>query len=471
MVNIPAEILQTIFLELCSPTTTFPLREGEPRLVVAHVCAWWRAIALSTPTLWANLSIHVRGFRLQLAPPLLGPIRAWISRSAQSTLSFNFHDSMRDSEMVIDFVFPIIHRCSFLNLQLNTMSLNRLLTLPPNSLYALQSIALLVGENTRVADPTPFATAFQSCPELRTFALTTLDFGQLQRHPENLKIADFNVPWHQLTTLHLYSPSISAYECLDIIHKCASLQECCIYISFMGDLTLQRIIDLSRHPVALSFLHTLRIVFPYLESESFMFLRALHLPRLRKFRPELFKSPDWIVRAAPWSLSMLQSVPYEALQELDLSEFPVFDNLSEMLAQTPNLTALWLNDYSHQYPGIMRALGEGTIAPHLITLHFGLVESSDFVFDILEARVAATRANNDITAFTDVTTLDRSNNPTMINEPRLLALTETGMQVRFGCGIRRFVGGFHGPPSPNINVIPLSMWDPGTMGQARAFSV
>ncbi|KAF8879602.1 hypothetical protein BD779DRAFT_1147305 [Infundibulicybe gibba] len=179
MEDIPVEIIQMIFLKLCSPSTRFPLRRKERRLVVTHICSQWRAIALSTPTLWASFSIYVWSSRLP--PQRLDPIRAWISRSSQSTLSFKFYGPTWDPEMVTNLVFPVIHRCSLLKLRLNTTTLNRLLTFPPNSLCSLQSISLSVEENAR--DPTPIATVFQSCPKLHKFSLTTFIF------PKHLKIA------------------------------------------------------------------------------------------------------------------------------------------------------------------------------------------------------------------------------------------------------------------------------------------
>ncbi|KAF8879611.1 hypothetical protein BD779DRAFT_1676328 [Infundibulicybe gibba] len=387
MANLPVEIIQVIFIKLCSPRTTFPLRRGEPRLVVTRICSQWRAVALSTPTLWADFLIQIWG-----SPPYrLDAIHAWVSRSAQSTLSIEFRNPAENfiSEIVADFVFPVIHRCSFLSLQLNTATLSQLLTLPPNSLCVLRSITFFFEENARVADPAPFATAFQSCRELHTFRLVAFAIEHSQRHPDNINIADFNVPWHQLTTLQLESPSIFADECLDIIRRCTSLQECRIFISAMDNLALQRIIKSSRHPVVLPFLHTLCIRFG---GGDFMFLHALRLPGLRNFRPRFFDLQEWTMRHESWSRSVLQSVSCDALQELNLSDFPVYDSHSETLARMYNLTTLWLNGRSHQYPGIMRALGEGTIAPHLTTLHLGYVQSSDFLLDTLEARVAAARA-------------------------------------------------------------------------------
>ncbi|KAF8884607.1 hypothetical protein BD779DRAFT_766129 [Infundibulicybe gibba] len=130
MENLPVEITRIIFIELCPPPTTFPLHEDEPRLLVTHVCSRWRSIALSTPTLWASYYIEFVTF---CPAPQSEPIRAWISRTAQSLLSFTFYGSAFEvSPIVSDLVLPIIHRCSLLAFSLNIVTLNRLLTLPPS---------------------------------------------------------------------------------------------------------------------------------------------------------------------------------------------------------------------------------------------------------------------------------------------------------------------------------------------------
>ncbi|KAF8880966.1 hypothetical protein BD779DRAFT_1033663 [Infundibulicybe gibba] len=209
MEDLPIEIMHKIFLELCSPRTTFPLRRDEPRLSITHTCSRWRAIALSTPTLWADFYICSHWVESALYPDA---IRAWISRAAQFTLSFKSRIPATYLEMfpAIDkVVFPAIHRCSSLNLHLNIATMHRLLTLPPYSLYALQSLTILIRDQALVVDPTPFATAFKSCPQLWIFELTTYGYPP-EYQPEYLRLANFNIPWHQLAVLKLDSPSIPA---------------------------------------------------------------------------------------------------------------------------------------------------------------------------------------------------------------------------------------------------------------------
>ncbi|KAF8871416.1 hypothetical protein BD779DRAFT_473306 [Infundibulicybe gibba] len=130
--SMPIEIIRIIFLQLCSPETMFPPYPSEPRLVVTHVCSQWHAIAFSIPTLWNNFDIHVHACDVDwvLRP---GPtcawisrtICAWISRTARSTLSFDIRGPAEISSMIVDLVFPIIHRCAFLDLQLDVATLGR----------------------------------------------------------------------------------------------------------------------------------------------------------------------------------------------------------------------------------------------------------------------------------------------------------------------------------------------------------
>ncbi|KAF8880950.1 hypothetical protein BD779DRAFT_1802778 [Infundibulicybe gibba] len=137
--------------------------------------------------------------------------------------------------------------------------------------------------------------------------------------------------------------------------------------------------------------------------------------------------------AAPWPLSGVQSVLCDTIKELDLSGFKFPPSLPETLALVPNLETLWLGGDSHKYPTrrIMHALGEGTLAPRLTALHLETVEIFDFLFDIIEARIAAAHASRGVTAFIDVTALlDRGGNPP--NEARLMMLTEAGVQIQIG---------------------------------------
>ncbi|KAF8880952.1 hypothetical protein BD779DRAFT_1033520 [Infundibulicybe gibba] len=423
MEDLPVEIIRAIFLQLCSQPAIFPLgSQDEPRLLVTQVCSQWRTIALSTPDLWADYYIY---FLQSDSLPQSGPIRAWISRAAQSPLSLTLRGSDRyfdTSPVIIDLVFPLIHRCSFLDLHLNTAMLDQLLALPPSSFHALQSATFIIEDmSQRAAGPTLFSTALETCTQLHTFSFKTIG----HRYPENF-IANFNVPWHQLTTLRLHSSSILAHKCLDILRQCTSLRECSVFISYINDFVLQRIVEHSRHPIVLPLLHTLCVKFLDRENRNCHFLwHALYLPCLRKFQPMGSQ-----YEFALWSLPNFQSVLCDTIEELDLSKFKFPECLPETLALVPNVKILWLGDISHKYPGAMRALGEGTLSPHLTTLYLRSVENFDFLFDIMEMRIAAARADRGISVFVKITVLNRGIDP--LDKDRLRGLAEAGVRIQFG---------------------------------------
>ncbi|KAF8880320.1 hypothetical protein BD779DRAFT_1763202, partial [Infundibulicybe gibba] len=274
--------------------------------------------------------------------------------------------------------------------------LNRLLALPPNSLCALRTIRIRV-EDGPCSRPNPRC----HCVSVMRRTPRVLIIPEVPRGLHRYRI--LRRAWQQLTTLLLYSRLIPAHECLNVVRQCTSLQKCYIFIPPVGNRVLRRIVEFSRHPVVLPSLHTLQIKFSDSGHNNFMSLHALRLPCLRIFQPVL---GTWAYFAS-WSLSVLQPALCDTIQELDLSVFLIPDALSETLTQIPNLKILRLNNSSHEYPSIMRGLGEGTIAPLLTTLYISFVtESANSLFDVLEARVAAARANRDITAFTNVTIID-----------------------------------------------------------------
>ncbi|KAF8880961.1 hypothetical protein BD779DRAFT_1547188 [Infundibulicybe gibba] len=114
MMDLPLEIIEIIFLKLCSSKTVFPLQRDEPRFLITQICSQWRTIALAIPSLWANIRISLD------STPLFDPVHVWISRSAQSPLSFGIRNLNYGSYSLLtkidDLVFSVIQRCASLNL-------------------------------------------------------------------------------------------------------------------------------------------------------------------------------------------------------------------------------------------------------------------------------------------------------------------------------------------------------------------
>lgn len=93
MESLPTETVMGIFSHCCSER--YPLHASIP-LRLSHVCAAWRALALSMPTLWASFSINIGDDDL---------LHLHLERSAQCPLSFDANFSMQNpSPAALDLV-------------------------------------------------------------------------------------------------------------------------------------------------------------------------------------------------------------------------------------------------------------------------------------------------------------------------------------------------------------------------------
>ncbi|KAF8880982.1 hypothetical protein BD779DRAFT_1547212 [Infundibulicybe gibba] len=388
--NLPPEIIEKIFLELCSSKNVFRLQD-DPRLLVTWVCSRWRAIALAMPNLWANIRIPLNSL------PPHNYIRAWVSRSAQSPLSVGFHGLARhnmSSANMFDHIVPAIQRCVSLKLCLDEATLNRLFTLPPGSLCALQNISISPAPNQYgdVAKFHPYyrVTAFQQCPQLRqvsfAFAARAVD------------LAAFNLPWHQLTQLNISSCLLHEYECLKVLRH-----------------DLHRLQALSTRPIVVPSLHTLHLRLNDPAGYSIHFVHALHLPCLRSFR-----SLSLVSRVR----SKFEPLLSETMRHLDLAR--ATEDLPAALELVPNLETLKLRDDRLTNLEVLWALGRGA-APCLETLWLSAVQPH-YLFDMLEARLVAARADSGI-AIPNVSAADLSVGD--MNTARLAALRAAGVQVVF----------------------------------------
>ncbi|KAF8880984.1 hypothetical protein BD779DRAFT_1547217 [Infundibulicybe gibba] len=401
MMNLPPEIIQTIFLELCLPETISLLRE-DPRLLVTQVCSQWRAIAISMHTLWANIRIPTH------LPLPHDQVRTWISRSAQSPLSVEFYgpfDYHTPPSDILEVIISAIWRCASLKLCVEELALERLLTLPSGTLRNLRHLSIKYTPSHRHRLILPRTTTFQQCPQLRRMTLA--------REGGGIDPAGFNLPWQQLTHLDMGSYLLYDYECLNILHQCTALQECSGFTLPSRD--LQRVRAFSTRPlIVLPSLHTLRLALGDIEDHSIYFFRALRLPLLHSLR---------ILRSLPHEmLPMFQHLLSETIRHLDLAWATA--DLPAALGLVPNLETLKLYDTRLK---VLRALGGGTVVPRLITLELNDEVDSRDLFDMLEARAAAARADSGVTMFNHVSAIYSGHRG--VDTARLAALRAAGVQL------------------------------------------
>ncbi|KAF8880953.1 hypothetical protein BD779DRAFT_1675618 [Infundibulicybe gibba] len=409
--DLPPEIIQLIFLELCLSKTTFPLQKDEPRLLITRVCSQWRAIALALPSLWANIEISLD------SPPPFDPFRTWISRSAQSTLSFetrttNAHNYDMSSTAIVDLIFPIIQRCTSLKLNMDKPTFKRLLSLPPGLLHALQEISIIPTPDTTLGT-IPRATAFQQCPRLRRVRFA---------FPSRLAdLAAFNLPWHQLTHLDMYSCLLLGYKCLDVLRQCTALEEFRIGISTFSDPfhDLQGMEALP-HSIVLPSLHTLRIHLDRPTKHSIHFFHALRLPILRSLCIVMPRLPSVAM------LTVFKPLFSETIRHLDFPSWIHMD-LPSVLVLVPNLETL--KHWEGLEPRALEMLGCGAL-PRLMTLELSMADSRDLL-NMLEARVDAARSDTSITVLSNVSAVDISVGIIEMSKTRIAALRAAGIQVVF----------------------------------------
>ncbi|KAF8886569.1 hypothetical protein BD779DRAFT_1530418 [Infundibulicybe gibba] len=420
--NIPVEIIQKIFLELCSSETEFPLSHNplEPRLVLTHVSSQWRAIALAMPELWNNIVVRPPGNRE--VPGLCDPIRAWLCRSLPSTFSFHAINSTPSNMYhLFDLIFPIAHRCLKLILDLEGETLCQLVSLPPGLLNSLQDLMLVVwaisdDDKLLVTELHQTITTFQSCPQLENI---TFDFFETP-----IDITLFEFPWAQLSRLIIHSDiGIPTTHCFHMLQQTVHLQLCDLDVSPIDNADLKIIIPLSHRPISLLWLHTLRLCFSTLDHISH-FLAGLHLPNLRKIKPSTGDGELWPL---PTFQSFLADL-FATIQSLDLTDVTEFNNLTETIALFPNIEVLSFDNTEPIPSETLRALGDGAIGARLTMLVFGMIEPARLL-DLLEARVAATyAAGTNVTNFSFVLALCDLSGPE--DSVRANALLRTGVVIQ-----------------------------------------
>lgn len=197
-------------------------------LVLLHVCKHWKDTALSTPTLWASLSVmpeDVQDTRL---------MATWLKRSARAPLRLNFEaiDS-KIADVGLDVVLR--HRSHWQHVTIDwsgRMELAPMLSsfnMPPT--LRLETFKLITNfdiyyENEDVGVAAQLGILLKSSRSLRSFHWETQ--RQIYTDPS---ISLPGVAFNQLRRLHL-GGLISLYDCMDILKRSPLLEECTL--TFVG---------------------------------------------------------------------------------------------------------------------------------------------------------------------------------------------------------------------------------------------
>ncbi|KAJ6466223.1 hypothetical protein C8R45DRAFT_1079512 [Mycena sanguinolenta] len=359
--TLPIELLVEIFQLAIDDDTHI-----EDAHRISQICSGWRVIAHSTPRLWTR-TIHVdldnRDGREEL---YVASLKAWLARSAPLPLPVSLELVGEDPcQRILETVLSIAPRVQ--SLRCNKFSSSIFSPLARCRLDSLEELSLDIPGSF----PTP--PVFTMVPRLRKFSMTLL--------PTRTQVI---VPWAQLTDITLDSNSPDLI--LDILAQCTHLMQVSICTSGWFSSTSSR---LTRHPFALSQLHTLSLDVGYSQDIAH-FLDALSAPALRSLCLNFMGMQDSMQSAAPLTAFLMQSPNITRLKILYGPCELASHQLIVALEHTPRLTHLALAYASGVYfnDALVDALtykhGVAPLVPHLHNLLLHKIYQEGFETSALE---------------------------------------------------------------------------------------
>jgi hypothetical protein len=204
------EVLSEIFIQ-CLPSfdhlsTQTP--QGTP-MYLGQICSGWRAVALSTPKLWATfvMTTCIRGTHL-LRHNLE---HEWFSRSADHPLSLSI--SLSDDERQIDAITRVSDRWSYVSFNMSLRNARRFSNIK-SRLALLQHLELGIFYAHHLSSCNCPLDIFEDAPRLHSLSIM-VDFNQPISH------FTLKLPWSQLKQLCVMG--WSRENSVKTLQKCTNL--------------------------------------------------------------------------------------------------------------------------------------------------------------------------------------------------------------------------------------------------------
>jgi hypothetical protein len=269
--SLPSELLGEIFLR-CLPQTNYitPSLDECP-IVLTRVCRHWRAVALSTPRLWASLSISL----LRADTTSGEEYKCWLERAKSVPLSIRVVHDMDLSDgkepLSIQWLRPFLRRCY--DLWWHGPPIQGLLD---NSVESLSRFQVTFHKaNFLFSIPSP-------TPQLRSVVVQSLTY-------DLHSLRSIDLPWHQLLDLKIHFALVSGATFLQVISLCTQVQRVSVS-SICADASSQT--DLQPFPLIGTVNHSiLRLEVNVIRAGLGNLFEALTLPALEELVIR-FCSPD-----------------------------------------------------------------------------------------------------------------------------------------------------------------------------------
>jgi hypothetical protein len=226
---LPPELVRKIFL-FCignSPAEAPPLPDTPP-LSLTQICSGWREVALATSELWKNITFS--GNSTHGIANFKNLAQLWLNRchTIPATLTFSLNCQPSVENLLLDVVAPYSTSIEALELHLDTALFAAFADFPPEAFPRLRSIRF---HGTRVeSHPSrgglrlwdPVTVPFQFAPQLTDVLITI---------PETkINLEALNLPWSQLSSLHLAESIVTSGAFLRVLAACSRLVSCSVRV-------------------------------------------------------------------------------------------------------------------------------------------------------------------------------------------------------------------------------------------------
>ncbi|KAJ7167359.1 hypothetical protein C8R43DRAFT_172467 [Mycena crocata] len=235
ILNAPTEILQKIFrrcLEIHAPHIP-PFSPAEAPLLLSRVCRLWRQIAITTPELWAHLSVSIGRADSDNSQPLPQLINTWIQRSGCHLLTLVIYDlglrssSAETANTILRMFLPHIHRWKSITFTLpNRPFPEALESFSGAGASLLQTAKLEFGTDTRLhAADTPQVAG------LARLIAASSTLHTLYWRNDFCTIFFLDINWAQLTVVDLVPVWTPMSRIVQIMRKAPQLRSLSVFIT------------------------------------------------------------------------------------------------------------------------------------------------------------------------------------------------------------------------------------------------
>ncbi|KAJ7768948.1 hypothetical protein B0H16DRAFT_1411504 [Mycena metata] len=394
-----AEIfLQATADEANKTDTVFPMHS---HLVLSHVCALWRAVALHTPSLWCRVVLRL-GDRTTGFSGIKSLAKTCFERSGNLPLALTITSSVSNPSTIpnlsMELILPVRHRIRHLKLRLPVVFTESVFKLPKNSLRALKSISISAPIPSEEGPWFRAMSALEGAPLLESVAFSWVPHPAFsrQRPPRTPRFdpTHAGLPWDQLTELRLRNFALLCKDALHVLEIARALRRCSLHLLTPATSNTVSILLYS------DILSSLEVVFTGRGSTAARFLDTITLPSLKDLSITI--NHDAMQSLPCATLEALQTRSSFSLDKFSLAD-RTGDTLLPFLQLNPRLTSLALTNCALELIPLTLALtykpagdSDVTLLPDLRSLAL-----SDHWKEIGRPRAEWTRAIKVVTAMVE----------------------------------------------------------------------